>query len=83
MHRQFGFTNVAYEGVNGPDNGVYAQSFADDLNGFAGSEYGDHYIQILGSTRHEWKFVAPVAGSLTVLTNDVAPQGDIYAYEGQ
>jgi hypothetical protein len=83
MHRQYGFLTSGLDATNGPDTGILVQSYADDLNGYAGSEYGDHYIATLGSTRHEWKFVSPAIGTMTILTNDVAPQGDIYAYEGQ
>jgi len=59
--------------------GVLVWPFTDDFDGTPGEEVGDFWLQTSGATRFELQFVGAVAGSLTVLTNDVlaiaAPSG--------
>lgn len=59
--------------------GVLVLPWTDDFDGTPGEEVGDFWLQTSGATRFELQFVATVAGSLTVLTNDVlaiaAPSG--------
>lgn len=59
--------------------GVLVLPFTDDFDGTPGEEVGDFWLQTSGATRFELQFVGAVAGSLTVLTNDVlaiaAPSG--------
>lgn len=59
--------------------GVLVLPFTDDFDGTPGEEVGDFWLQTSGATRFEVQGIFPVAGSVTVLTNDVlaiaAPSG--------
>ena len=59
--------------------GVIVLPYTDDFDGTPGEEVGDFWLQTSGATRFEFQFVGTMAGSLTVLTNDVlsiaAPSG--------
>jgi hypothetical protein len=65
------------------DTGVYVFPFTDDGagNGLPGNEWGNAYLPTLQSTRLEIRGNFGAAGTLYVLTDDVAPAGDIFAYQ--
>jgi hypothetical protein len=63
-----------------PDQGVRLLDWTHEFDGSLGSELRDQWLRTEGSTRLELQATFPVAGTLTVLVNDVAvPAGaDIY-----
>lgn len=66
------------------DTGVYVMPFTDDGSGFPGlgDEMGNAYLPTLQSSRLEIRGNFGGAGTLYVLTNDIAPAGDIFAPSG-
>lgn len=66
------------EGVRGRDNGVFVYDFCHDFDGTLGNELRDGWLPTTQSTRLEIQGTFGAAGVLTVLTNDVAPQGEIF-----
>lgn len=62
-----------------PPTGVLVLDFTHDLDYRAGNEMHDLYLPTTEATRLELRGNWGAAGSLTVLTNDVAPTGVIYA----
>jgi hypothetical protein len=60
------------------DTGVFAYQATFDLDYKPGNEMRDQYIPTTQATRLELVGSFGVAGTLTVLTNDVAPAGDVY-----
>jgi hypothetical protein len=61
------------------DLGVYVFQFVDDDSAILGNEERNRYIPTLQSSRLEIRGAfAGSAGQLSVLTNDIAPQGDIF-----
>lgn len=73
-------------GLSGRDTGVYPYSFADDGDSlFIGGEHFNGYLPTLQSSRLELRGTFgsnQAAKTLFVLTNDVAPAGDIWATTG-
>jgi hypothetical protein len=65
--------------VSGRDTSVYVFQFIDDDSSVLGNEERNRYLPTLQSSRLEIRgsFGASTA-SLSVLTNDVAPAGDIF-----
>ena len=57
------------------DNGIRVYDFMSEFDGTYGHENRDLWLPTLGSTRLEFQFNASAAGTLTVLTNDVAITG--------
>lgn len=66
------------EAARGRDNGVYVQDFAHDFDGALGYELRDGWLPTSQSTRLEVQGSFGVAGTLTIITNDVAPAGEIF-----
>lgn len=60
------------------DNGVRVYDFMHEFDGTLGRELRDLWLPTLGSTRLELQGVFANAGSLTVLTNDVAIAGSVF-----
>lgn len=57
------------------DNGLRMYDFNSEFDGTYGHENRDLWLPTLGSTRLELQFTASAAGTLKVLTNDVAITG--------
>lgn len=62
----------------GLDNGVYVYDFCHEFDGLIGRENRDLWLPTLGSSRLEVQGNFGVAGTLTVLTNDVAIAGSVF-----
>lgn len=60
------------------DNGVRVYDFCHEFDGTIGQENRDLWLPTLGSTRLEIQGTFGEAGSLTVLTNDVAIAGSVF-----
>jgi hypothetical protein len=78
MAEQFEFTSVTAEAANGYDNGVYVLPFCTDLDGRAGYEMRDSWLPTTQATRFEHTLTLANAGVLTVMTDDVAPRGNVF-----
>ena len=73
-----GATTPAYDAPGGLDNGVYVYDFTNEFDGLLGRENRDLWLPTLGSTRLELQGSFANAGTLTVLTNDVAIAGNVF-----
>lgn len=73
-----GTTDPALDTANGLDNGVRVYDFMHEFDGTYGHENRDLWLPTLGSTRLELQFNASSAGTLKVLTNDVAIAGSVF-----
>ena len=73
-----GATIPAAESAQGLDNGVFVYDFAHEFDGTIGHENRDLWLPTLGSTRFELQGIFAQAGTLTVLTNDVAVAGSVF-----
>lgn len=72
-------SNAAAEAAGGIDNGVFCLSdFIVDLDGHSGYEMRDGWLQTTQATRFEIAMTLANAGVLTVMTDDVAPRGNVY-----
>lgn len=69
---------VAKDAARGIDNGVRTYDFCHEFDGTLGHENRDLWLPTLGSTRLELQFNAANAGTLEVLTNDVAIAGSVF-----
>lgn len=69
---------VAKDAPRGIDNGVRVYDFCHEFDGTLGHENRDLWLPTLGSTRLELQFNAANAGTLEVLTNDVAIAGSVF-----
>lgn len=67
------------DAADGLDSGVFAVTFTDDFDGKPGGDLGDFYLPTAQATRLELSGSFGAIGALHVLTNDVAPNGDIYS----
>lgn len=74
----FGGAGVANEAAKGLDNGVRVYDFMHEFDGVLGRENRDLWLPTLGSTRLEIQGNFANAGTLTVLTNDVAVAGSVF-----
>lgn len=68
----------AQDAPRGLDNGVRVYDFMHEFDGTYGHENRDLWLPTLGSTRLEVQFNAANAGTLEVLTNDVAIAGSVF-----
>lgn len=59
--------------------GVLVYNRTSDPEGLAVGEYGDQYLPSLGSTKLLYRFSPGAAGSVDILTNDVYPNGNLFA----
>lgn len=78
MKYRTGYT-AALEAVNGLDNGVFVYDWAHEFDGSIGFEMRDGWLPTLMSTRLEIQGNWGNATSLDILTNDVAPNGEVFA----
>lgn len=74
----FGGAGIANEAAKGLDNGVRVYDFMHEFDGVLGRENRDLWLPTLGSTRLEIQGSFANAGTLTVLTNDVAVAGSVF-----
>ena len=74
---RYGLNGAAADAAGGPDNGVFPYMFTNDFDGGAGNELRGQYWPTLQSSRIELDGTYGVAGTLEVITNDVAPTGDL------
>jgi hypothetical protein len=72
-------TAAAADTANGLDNGVYVYDFTHDFDGGLGHEPRNLWLGTLGSERLEIQGSFANAGTLTVLTNDVAIAGNVWS----
>jgi hypothetical protein len=73
-----GTTATANDTALGLDNGVRVYDFMHEFDGTYGHENRDLWLPTLGSTRLEFQGNFPNAGTLEVLTNDVAIAGSVF-----
>ena len=79
MAEAYGLTAAAAEAAGGIDNGVFVLPLCIiDFDGFAGFEMRDMLMPTTQATRLELQYTLANSGVLTVMTDDVAPRGDIY-----
>jgi hypothetical protein len=69
---------LAYDVAGGLDNGVFVYDFTHEFDQSLGQENRDLWLPTLGSTRVELQGVFGNAGTMTVLTNDVAIAGPVF-----
>jgi hypothetical protein len=67
-----------YDTPNGLDNGVFVWDYTHEFDGSLGTENRDLWQPTLGSTRLEIQGTFANAGTLTVITNDVAIAGNVF-----
>lgn len=77
MQTKTDYVNGA-ETARGLDNGVFVEDYAHDFDGSIGHEMRDGWLPTVQSTRLELQGSFGGAGSLTVLTNDVSPAGEVF-----
>lgn len=77
MARKLGAA-ATVEAANGLDNGVFVEDYAHEFTGRIGYELRDGWLPTSQSTRLELSGTFTGSGTLTVLTNDVAPNGEIF-----
>lgn len=73
-----GTTVPANDAAGGLDNGVFVYDFMHEFDGSYGQENRDLWMPTLGSTRLELQGTFANAGTLSVLTNDVAVAGSVF-----
>lgn len=73
-----GATVPAADSPQGLDNGVFVYDFMHEFDGTLGRENRDLWLPTLGGTRLEIQGSFANAGTLTVLTNDVATAGNVF-----
>lgn len=79
MTESYDLIATTFETAGGLDNGVYiCPSFCNEFDGKSGYELRDGYLPTTQATRLEQVLTLPNAGVLTVMTNDVAPRGEIF-----
>lgn len=77
MYRKTGYSAAA-EAANGLDSGVFVEDYCHDFDGKIGGELRDQYLGTTQSTRYELTGTFASAGTLTVITNDVAAASEIF-----
>ena len=78
MHERLGFTTTTFEGVNGPDNGVVVFDYCHEFDMKYGNELCDGYLPTVQATRLELQGTWTTSANVRILTNDVAPRGNIF-----
>jgi hypothetical protein len=79
MMEQFQFISTAAEAAGGFDNGVFVlPDTIADFDGVAGYEMRNQYLPTTQATRLELVYTLANAGVLEIITNDVAPRGNIF-----
>lgn len=75
----YGGRGLAVNGPLGLDDGVFPYDFCHEFDGQVGMELNDGWLPTLSSTRLEVQGSNfAVAGTLTVLTNDVSVAGNVF-----
>lgn len=77
MSQRFNLTG-ADDTAQGLDTGVYVEDYIHEFDGFAGAELRDGWLPTVQSTRLDVVGNFGAAGTLTVLTNDVSPAGEVF-----
>ena len=77
MASKYGLTG-ANDAPRGLDTGVRIEDYCHEFDGDVGFELRDGWLPTVQSTRLEVTGNFPVAGTLTVLTNDVSPNGEVF-----
>jgi hypothetical protein len=77
VYEKWGYTGTA-DAAEARDNGVYPYDWAHEFDGKVGHENRDLWLPTLEATRFEFSGSWGNAGTMTVLTNDVAPQGNVF-----
>lgn len=77
MGNIFGLTG-ADDSAGALDTGVYVEDYFHEFDGLAGAELRDGWLPTTQSTRLELTGSFGAAGTLTVLTNDVSPAGEVF-----
>ena len=77
MAQKYGLHGVD-DSAGALDAGVFVEDYAHDFDGKAGWELRDNWLQTSQSTRLNVTGTFGAAGTLTVITNDVSPVGDVY-----
>lgn len=75
--RKSGYTAAA-EAAGGKDNGVWVEDYMHEFDGRIGNELRDGWLGTVQSTRLELAGNFTSAGTLTIITGDVAPAGPIF-----
>jgi len=79
LWEKWGFGNLgAADTVQSRDNGVYPYDWCHEFDGTVGHENRDLWLPTIEATRFELSGSWGNAGVLTVLTNDVAPMGNVF-----
>lgn len=77
IKRRTGYT-ATIETAGGQDNGVFPYDWCHEFDGKMGREIRDGWIPTLQSTRFELTGTWTNAPALDILTNDVAPAGEVF-----
>src|SRR6266536_1783725 len=84
-HDRWGFGGTAYggaaianEAANGRDAGVFVLDFCHEFDGGVGHENNDLWLETEPGTKLEIQGSWGVAGTVTVITNDVAIAGSVF-----
>lgn len=77
LYEKWGYTGTV-DTAGARDSGVYAYDYAHEFDGKVGHENRDLWLPTLEATRYELSGTWGNQGVLTVLTNDVAPQGNVF-----
>lgn len=73
-----GATVPANDSPGGLDNGIFVYDFCHEFDGHIGRENRDLWLPTIGSTRLELQGSFVNAGTLTVMTNDIAIAGNVF-----
>lgn len=77
IKQRTGYTGTI-ETAGGQDNGVFPYDWCHEFDGKIGRELRDGWVPTLQSTRWELNGSFANAGNLDVITNDVAPAGEVF-----
>jgi hypothetical protein len=77
VYEKWGYSGTI-ETAGARDNGVFPYDWAHEFDGRVGHENRDLWLPTIEATRYELSGVWGNAGVLTLLTNDVAPQGNVF-----
>lgn len=77
MSQRYNLTG-ADDTAAGLDTGVYVEDYCHEFDGLAGAEMRDGWLPTVQSTRLEVLGNFGAAGTLTILTNDVSPAGEVF-----
>lgn len=77
IYEKWGYSGTV-ETLGARDNGVYPYDWCHEFDGRVGHENRDLWLPTIEATRFELSGTWGNAGVLTVLTNDIAPQGNVF-----